>query len=192
MKQIYIMVGPPACGKSTWIKNNLKDPYIISRDDLADSITNKLGWSYSDMFVKPPHNASMFDKHPKFGEVIRPHKQLQYSNIHNANMELNARFMNMKYNCLKSDKNLVVDLAHMTKSSRTSSLNIVRAGGYEKIAVVFNFEGKEKQIKDVADKRAYETGKTISAEIYTQMYGSYKKPELSEGFDKIIEVQLYE
>ena len=40
MKKIYVLVGPPSVGKSTWIKNTFTDtkPYIINRDDLAEQV----------------------------------------------------------------------------------------------------------------------------------------------------------
>ena len=35
-KNIFVLVGPPSVGKSTWIRNHFGDdnPYIINRDDI--------------------------------------------------------------------------------------------------------------------------------------------------------------
>lgn len=44
-KKIYVLVGPPSVGKSTWIKNTFKsEPYIISRDNIVDQVADELGW----------------------------------------------------------------------------------------------------------------------------------------------------
>ena len=57
MKTIYILIGPPSVGKSTWIKNNLSDknPYIINRDDLVEKIAEEIELTYDDLFVFSQH-----------------------------------------------------------------------------------------------------------------------------------------
>ena len=39
-RKMIILVGPPSVGKSTWIKSNLPDAYIINRDDLVVLLIN--------------------------------------------------------------------------------------------------------------------------------------------------------
>jgi ABC-type cobalamin/Fe3+-siderophores transport system ATPase subunit len=55
-KSIFVLVGPPSVGKSTWIKSTFKkqNPYVISRDDVVNQVVSGMGWTYDDMFVSPP------------------------------------------------------------------------------------------------------------------------------------------
>lgn len=52
--RLYFLIGPPAVGKSTWIKNNIPNATIISRDDLVELVAEESGiGTYDDMFSKP-------------------------------------------------------------------------------------------------------------------------------------------
>ena len=44
-RKLYILVGPPAVGKSTWIQNNLNPStsYIISRDKIFEDVREQFG-----------------------------------------------------------------------------------------------------------------------------------------------------
>lgn len=44
-KTIYVLIGPPSVGKSTWIKKTFTGvkPYIINRDDLVDEVAADFG-----------------------------------------------------------------------------------------------------------------------------------------------------
>ena len=55
--KMIVLVGPPSVGKSTWIKSNFPDAYIISRDDIVDLVSINYGWTYDDMFATPPEDA---------------------------------------------------------------------------------------------------------------------------------------
>ena len=71
-KTIWVLVGPPSVGKSTWIKNNFEQPpYVISRDDLVEVIASKLGWTYDDMFTAPPRDYKLGDSDEEWGTVIK-------------------------------------------------------------------------------------------------------------------------
>jgi predicted kinase len=50
-KKIFVLVGPPSVGKSTWIKSTFGEiePYVISRDNLVEQVAAKeYGWTYED------------------------------------------------------------------------------------------------------------------------------------------------
>jgi predicted AAA+ superfamily ATPase len=54
-KKIFVLVGPPSVGKSTWIKGTFEEaPYIINRDDIVEQVASEYGWTYDDLFVSPP------------------------------------------------------------------------------------------------------------------------------------------
>lgn len=44
-KKLFILVGPPAVGKSTWIDKNINktNAYIISRDNIVDEVREEFG-----------------------------------------------------------------------------------------------------------------------------------------------------
>ena len=46
-KTIYVLVGPPSVGKSTWIKQTFSEvsPYVINRDELAEKVAEEYGWT---------------------------------------------------------------------------------------------------------------------------------------------------
>ena len=46
--RIFVLVGPPSVGKSTWIKNTFRDtiPYVINRDDIVEQVKNTEKFRY--------------------------------------------------------------------------------------------------------------------------------------------------
>ena len=74
------MIGPPSVGKSTWIRENVPDPYIISSDEVTDAVAASRKMSYDDMFEYPPQPTLRsgdpnpdYDPdyvHPRFGKIV--------------------------------------------------------------------------------------------------------------------------
>jgi hypothetical protein len=53
--KLFFLIGPPAVGKSTWIKNNApKDAVIVNRDEMVETIASKAGLTYDEMYVRAP------------------------------------------------------------------------------------------------------------------------------------------
>lgn len=52
MNKVYILVGVPASGKSTWIKNQewAKDCVVISTDEFVEDYARECGQTYSEVF----------------------------------------------------------------------------------------------------------------------------------------------
>lgn len=199
-KKIYVLVGPPSVGKSTWIKNTFKsEPYIISRDNIVDQVADELGWGYEDLFVKPKNDEELGSIHPKYGKVIESppwdkFSKLSYQNVSDANGKVSKLF-NQRIANAKNHDNIVVDLTNMTANARKAGLKAVEgvSNDYKKIAVVFKFKGNEDIIKKMAAKRNDELnkigkGKNIPDSVYDQMFNSYQDVTPEEGFDDIIYV----
>ena len=56
-RKLIFLVGPPAVGKSTWIRDNadiVGDYVIINRDDVIEKITGQQQQTYDDFFTRPP------------------------------------------------------------------------------------------------------------------------------------------
>lgn len=160
---LYVLVGPPAIGKSTWIKNNISDANIVSRDFFCSEVGDEHGLSYDEMFT---------DKRSgKLQKIV--------------NRRLDDRY----HDLLADAEDMVIDMTNMSANSRKYWLDSC-GEDYHKIAVVFDFIGKEELVKKNTNKRAKELEKegiykTIPDEVFDKMVSSYEIPSKEEGFDEI-------
>lgn len=108
MPKLFMLVGLPGSGKSTWIKNqNLTDDaFILSTDDFIEDVAAAKGKTYAEVF----HEA-----------------------IYDATAQLDE---DLEY-AMKLGKDIIWDQTNMTIKGRRIKLDMVM-GSYEKIAVVFN------------------------------------------------------
>jgi len=160
--KLYVLVGPPAIGKSTWVRLNVPGAYLINRDDLVDDVRVPLGLKYDQMFR--PENR----RHQS--EVDRLHRE----NIAGA---------------VASGKDIVVDMTNMGVSSRRNALRVIQGheAEYEKIAVFFDHRGKESLVRDNLRRRAEKLGdKNIPYDVMTGMFDRFEIPTEAEGFDRVI------
>lgn len=200
--RIFVLVGPPSVGKSTWISSTFGDmrPYVVNRDDIVEQVASSYGWTYDDMFVTPPEDAQIGEMDPKYGEVQSPPSWMTwaksvFSLVMEANGKVQAAFNQRVSGAVPSGQDIVVDMTNMNAGARARALAAIegRKDDYEKIAVDFKFEGAEEVIVRVAQKRAEAAqrmgkSKTIPPAAFQRMFGSYEVPTLDEGFDSIIEV----
>ena len=200
--RIFVLVGPPSVGKSTWIKNTFRDtiPYVINRDDIVEQVASTYGWTYDDMFVTPPEDATIGESDEKYGEVqVSPSwmtwAQSVFSLVMKANGAVQKAFNQRVSGAVPSGLDVIVDMTNMNAAARARALNAIegRQDDYEKIAVDFKFEGAEDVIMRVAQKRAEAAermgkSKTIPPAAMQRMMGAYEAPSLDEGFDSIVEM----
>ena len=200
-KSIFVLVGPPSVGKSTWIKNTFDDtPYIINRDDLAEQVAGEYGWTYDDMFASPPEDADVGDLDEKYGNVVESPSWMTwqktvFDKVLEANNKVQQLFTSRVSEAVPSGQDIVVDMTNMNAAARKNALKAIEGSeeDYKKIAVVFEFEGAEDAIQAIAQKRAEAAkrmgkSKTIPPEAFKRMFGAYQKVEGSEGFDEVISV----
>jgi hypothetical protein len=200
-KTIYVLVGPPSVGKSTWIKQTFidVDPYTINRDEIVEQVAKTYGWTYDDLFVAPLPDQGEGDVSEKYGTVVKSPEYmtwqpLSYDKVLEANGKV-AELFNKKVLEAKGQENIVVDMTNMNAGSRKGALKAIEGSEdeYRKIAVVFNFKGAEEVIKKVAQKRAEEAkrqglSKTIPPEAFDRMFKSFQEVSPEEGFDEVINV----
>lgn len=200
-KKIYVLVGPPSVGKSTWIKQTFVDiePYVINRDEIVDQVAKTYGWTYDDLFVAPLPDQVEGDLSEKYGTVVKSPEYmtwqpLSYDKVLEANGKV-AELFNKKVLEAKGQENIIVDMTNMNVGSRKGALKAIEGSEdeYKKIAVVFNFKGAEEIIKKVAQKRAEEAkrqglSKTIPPEAFDRMFKSFQEVSPEEGFDEVINV----
>jgi hypothetical protein len=200
--KIFVLVGPPSVGKSTWINNTFVDsqPYIINRDDIVEQVAASYNWTYDDMFVNPPEDAQIGEYDPKYGYVQSPPSWMTwaksvFSLVMEANGLVQEAFNQRVSGAVPSGQDIVVDMTNMNSGARARALAAIegRRDDYEKIAVDFKFEGAEEVIIRVAQKRAEAAermgkSKTIPPAAFNRMFSAYEQPSLDEGFDAIVEV----
>ena len=216
-KTIYVLVGPPSVGKSTWIKQTFVDvdPYVINRDEIVEQVVASLNssndekqqtpevieenWTYDDLYVAPLPGAVEGDVSEKYGTVVKSPEYmtwqpLSYDKVMEANGKV-AELFSKKVSEAKGQENIVVDMTNMNAGSRVGALKAIEGveHEYRKVAVVFNFKGSEDIIKKVAQKRAEEAkkqglSKTIPPEAFDRMFKSFQEVSPEEGFDEVVNV----
>jgi tRNA uridine 5-carbamoylmethylation protein Kti12 len=201
---MIVLVGPPSVGKSTWIKSNFPNAYIINRDDIVDKVASSYGWTYDDMFATPPADAQVGDSDEKFGNVVAAPSWMTWAKtIFDKVQEANGKvqqLMNSKVSGANpSNQDIVVDMTNMNAGSRKSAMKAIEGNEdkYHKVAVDFKFKGAEDVIKKMADKRAEAAqrmgkSKTIPPAAFDRMFSSYEEPTTAEGFDEVISVDNIE
>lgn len=154
---IYMLVGPPASGKSTWRAKHLaqteRPTVVISSDDYIDALAANLGITYSDAFKK-------------------------------ADMKEITRVLNNQFDeAIKRGDDIILDRTNMSAKTRRKYLSRMPRN-YAKVAVVFNV-GRELLDRRLAD-RAAATGKHIPKNVVDDMIKSYDEPTTSE-FDRVVQ-----
>ena len=203
-RKIFVLVGPPSAGKSTWISNTFSSvedkPYIINRDDIAEDVAEANGWTYDDMFITPPAGSVLGDIDEKYGKVVPAPSWMSwtktvFSRIQGANGRVQHLFEQRVDGAIGSGKDIIIDMTNMTTGARKAALKAINGSEseFEKIAVVFQFQGAEGIIKKIAQKRAEAAkrmgkSKTIPDAAFERMFASFQEVSPSEGFDKILSV----
>lgn len=198
--KLFVLVGPPSVGKSSWISSTFGSdrPYVINRDDIVDQVAEEYGWSYDDLFVNPPPDAKLGDEDEKYGTVEAPPSWMTwaktvFSKVMEANSKVQQLFNSKVSGAPTSGQDVVVDMTNMNAGARKGALKMIGDADYEKIAVVFEFEGAEDFIRQVSAKRAEAArrmgkSKTIPPEAFDRMFKAFSRPSAEEGFDKIVTV----
>ena len=123
MPTLYMLIGIPGSGKTTWIKNqnfNTDDTVIVSTDNIIEERAASKGMTYSDVFQ---------------------------DEIKSATAEMNN---NLK-NAIAQKKNIVWDQTNLTVKTRRSKLAQI-PDEYQKIAVLLSTPTKE-ELKIRLDNR---------------------------------------
>lgn len=152
MKTLYLLVGPPCSGKSTWTAAHMADAArpttIASTDDIIEERAAELGMTYSEAF-----------------------KALDFKEIEK---EMWARFKA----ALERGDDIIVDRTNMKVKSRASFLAQTPRKTYRTVAVVFEVPREELDRRLKA--RAEATGKNIPKFVVDGMIESYQEPQVGE------------
>ncbi len=197
MSTLYALIGPPAIGKSTWIQKHAPHAKVMSRDDVIERLTHKIGFTYDDAYVAPPQEGvSVGDTIPgmeRFGKVVpsdRKWRAFDFEIPQNLHKQAEQELRNAASSYAKSDNDVVLDMTNMNREDRALFMPMFQ--NHRKVAVVFNFQNDKiiAALKKKAEQRAKELAKqgrnkTIPAQVIDRMVATYEPPTESEGFDEI-------
>ncbi len=151
----FVLIGPPASGKSTWRAQMLAqspdegpfDPVIISGDDLIEAECAITGETYAEVFAR--HD---------FKEQKRILREAFTAAV-------------------EAGRDIVVDRTNLTVKGRRSFLaSLPRT--YERVGVVFSVP--EPLLFERLEARGLATGKTIPRKVVEDMIASYQPPAPGE------------
>ena len=207
---MFVLIGPPSIGKSTWIRENVPGAYVISSDEVTEAIAAKNKMSYDDMFTYPQQptlrsgdpnpDFNPDEVHPKFGKIIdqgiswKSWAPKAYEKVNAAEIEALEKLEQVKREAKNSGKPIVIDMTNMNTGVRKRIVTemLTHTGmNLKKIGVVFEFAGAEEDIKRLARTRTDLRGleglgpKTIPDVAYDRMMGGYEPPAEGE-FDQVI------
>lgn len=155
MKHIYLMIGCPGVGKSTFIRHErFQNSVVLSSDSYIEEYAKEKNSTYSDVF-----------KEAVDGAVSNFYRELD--------LHLRAGTVS-----------LIIDRTNLTKSSRKQFIDLSRHHGYEIYAIDLNAivtenpEEWRRRIRSRADKE-------IPNFVLERMSKSYEKPTPDEGFHYI-------
>jgi predicted kinase len=161
-KICYILVGMPASGKSTWIRDNESignlpgnEPYYVaSTDNIIDFIVRQHGMTYDQGFKN----------------LIAFAESVMWDDLQSA---------------AEQGIKIYIDRTNLTVKSRKKFIDFLKPYGYTFEAIVFNTPD-ETEWRRRLDSRQ---GKTIPEYVLESMRNSYEVPTLSEGFECIKETK---
>ncbi len=155
MMNIYILVGPPAAGKSTWIEKEFQgECFVVSSDKIIEEVAKGENKTYDEVFYYAKAAESMM--WTEFDEAVKT----------------------------RHDP-IVVDRTNMSVKSRRRFFerlrNFHRGHGYQIHAVVFPKPEDAEHERRLNSR----PGKTIPREVINSMLASFQMPTEAEGFASI-------
>ena len=182
-KHIFMLIGPPSIGKSTWIRENVPDAFIISSDETVEAAAKSAGFTYDDLFAGYPTEEQlnmpkldqdgnpMIDKntgkpilkgyvHPKYGPIAdqqigwKSFKPDAFQFTNAAEKKADDELERLKTIATQSGKPIVVDMTNTSAHIRKMVMDQINPGSeFIKVGVIFEFAGAEEDIKHLARTR---------------------------------------
>lgn len=178
-KNLYVLIGPPGVGKSSWIKKHFSDKQhkIISRDQIIEKIIFKhYGFTAAELYAK--------ERGPEAQKALD---------------ELDTVFQSVVMGVLdERPDNVIVDMMNADKKSRSKILDLVKGKypEYKLIAVKFAFQGYEDKViaSDAERAKKHPERKAIDPSYILGVMDRIKAdpPTTDEGFDEIQDYNRFE
>jgi len=161
--KIWILCGLPGIGKSTWIKKNFPNAYVICRDTIVESVAAEHGISYDESF--------------KHNTVAKSVQRIVSS-------QLLRELLPSTLEKVPDDVDIVVDMTNLTSSSRGKNRPPINRST---VCVFFDHMNNLELIYRSLDRRYNELGwKKIPKNVIMSMLNSFEMPNASrENFESI-------
>lgn len=157
--EIFILIGLPGSGKSTWVKERLQNATrpttVVSSDDILEAWGREYGLNYSEAFSQINHHWLKSQVNKTFDEAV-------------------AR-----------GDDIILDRTNMSAKARNAFLSRTKPNT-KKTAVVFSVP--HDVLMQRLKNRAEATGKTIPGKVITDMMAMYNPPTTKE-FDEVCYIQ---
>jgi len=171
MKLAFVMVGPPALGKSTCIDNILKamprdiGAFVYSTDDYITKVAERRGSTYDEVFPFV---------------------------IDEATKAMNAALDEE----MARDSLIIWDQTNLGVKKRAKVLRRLKQAGYTVKCFAFvppspGWFDAQKEWKSRLQYRSQVEGKTIPDGVLKNMLDSYVIPTDAEGFDEVVYVNMW-
>ncbi len=160
-KKIYMMVGLPGSGKSTyiqnldnWNNNDMLFARVVSTDHIIETVANQAGMTYDEGFKLLI----------KFADVV---------------------FKKNIDEIISNNESFVIDRTNLTVKGRKQFIDLAKANGYEIHALVMPEIGHDEWQSRLSGR----PGKTIPDTILESMVENYVYPTIEEGFTTVTFVE---
>jgi hypothetical protein len=209
-KEVYILIGPASIGKTTYLKEIAFPSAItatISRDDIVDSISEKYGYTYNELFTFPPSDSvigSIVPGFEKYGKVIETPEvarhvcSVSYETLDKVNAEIHHTYYGDFEKAVNSPdiQFITLDRVHMLRRERAIYFPYLKdRSNFFVTAVLFNFQDEDtldviEEVSEIRRRSIEKTGKfkTIPRDVQQRMINRYEEVSLVEGFDSILKV----
>jgi predicted kinase len=162
-----VMVGLPACGKSTLVEKEraiytgIDVPvFVYSTDNLIEEWAAGQGWSYDFAFAKYIDRAT--------GEMNR-----------------------LLDEAIREKRDIIWDQTNLGAKKRAKIVNRMRNAGYRVECECILFPAGDSQWEDWQHRMSSRPGKTIPDSVIESMMDSFVKPTVDEGFDAVRYYDMY-
>lgn len=210
-RELVVLVGPPAVGKSTFVAKKFPpgETAVVNRDVIVDRVAQANGLTYDELFANPPPESkpgAVLPGMEKYGLVIpAPPSMAKYTPLafevvarcnDQVKQQLDQAF-SAAINGVK--KYVVVDMTHMTAANRREVMGRVvgREQEFHKRAVVFSLaESDMPQLLARLKTRNEESAaagrpKTIPEGVIKKMVAAFQAVSPEEGFDEVETVSTF-
>lgn len=163
MPKLYVLVGLPGSGKSTYVKNQLlpslgEKVFIYSTDRYIEEEAASRGQTYSEGFSLYIEDAT---------------------SVMNHSLDV----------CVKERRDIIWDQTNLTAKKRAKILNKI-PDVYEKNCVLFKLPKTKEQWDELYRRLNSRPGKIISKYVIKSMFDSYKEPSIDEGFNNVEKYEI--
>lgn len=204
-KEVYILVGPAAIGKTTFIKKMgfpEEQTKIISRDECVKVVSLKNNLTYDEMYSFPPKDSKVGEIIPgfeRFGKVIESPDLIKYTAplsyeiLNDINTEVHNSFYQNFQDAINNPSILfiIVDRVHLRKEERTIYwMYLIPRSQFFVVVILFNFHDVDTLdvIEQASAIRKLTEKRTVPRQIQEKMISFYEEPTLEDGFDKVIKI----